>query len=68
MHGSNWKVLRIEAAIARAHRQLTIARDEASLLNELGLHDDLQLYLLGLENLQEDLLRSDNKLRRRTAP
>jgi hypothetical protein len=48
---------RIETAIARAHRALAAARDDASTLADLGLHDDLQLMLLELERMQHGLLR-----------
>lgn len=51
-------LLRIETSIAYAHRALSRARDEASSLRDLGLHDDLQLMTLELERLQVDLLRS----------
>lgn len=60
-------VLAIETNIARSHRSLTFARDHASCLADLGLHDDLQMVLLELERLQVDLLRSggSGKVRRR---
>jgi hypothetical protein len=47
----------IETAVALAHKHLSRARDAASSLSDLGLHDDLQLHLLELERLQVDLLR-----------
>ena len=55
MHGQ--AQAKIEASIARAHRNLTVARDEASTLADLGLHDDLCLHLLELERLQRLLLK-----------
>jgi hypothetical protein len=57
--------LQIEAAIARAHRSLATARDQASVLTDLGLHDDLQMLLLELERLQVDLLKSSRPRRSR---
>lgn len=56
-------ILRIESAIAAAHRHLSRARDEASNLSDLGLHDDLQLHLVELERLQVDLLRGARRRR-----
>lgn len=50
-------VLAVEASIAAAHRSLARARDHASSMSDLGLHDDLQLILAELEKLQVDLLR-----------
>lgn len=47
----------IESAIARAHRALNFARDEASTWRDLGVHDDLQLILIELERLQMSLLK-----------
>ena len=48
----------MEASIARAHRNLSLARDAASSLSDLGFHDDLQMLLIELERMQTDLLRS----------
>lgn len=56
-------ILSIETNIAHAHRSLTFARDHASCLRDLGLHDDLQLMLIELERLQVDLLRGVGKAR-----
>jgi hypothetical protein len=56
---------RIEACIFRAHRQLSIARDEASNLSDLGLHDDLQLMLGELERFQVSLLGPGKPVRLR---
>lgn len=56
--------LAIEAAIARAHRSLALARDLSSDLADLGLHDDLQLMLIEVERLQIDLLRGTKRPRR----
>lgn len=56
-------ILSIEANIAHAHRSLTFARDHASCLANLGLHDDLQLMLIELERLQVDLLRGGARAR-----
>lgn len=57
--------LQIEGQIARAHLAIAIARDLASSLSDLGLHDDLQLILVELERLQVDLLRSGRPRRLR---
>lgn len=56
-------ILSIESNIAHAHRSLTFARDHASSLANLGLHDDLQLMLIELERLQVDLLRGGARAR-----
>lgn len=49
--------LKIEQHVAYAHRSLSIARDHASTLSDLGLHDYIQLFLIELERMQVDLLR-----------
>lgn len=57
----------METCIARAHRQLAIARDAASTLADLGWHDDLQMVLIELERMQQDLLRLGPRSRIRRA-
>ena len=52
------KQARIEGCVANAHRAVSSARDEASTLADLGLHDDLQLILVELERIQLSLLSS----------
>lgn len=56
--------LAIEANIGRAHRYIARARDLSSDLADLGLHDDLQLFLIELERLQVDLLRGTKRPRK----
>lgn len=56
-------LLAIEKELAAAHRALYRARDEASNLADLTLHDDLQLVQLAVERLQEDMLRNRGRLR-----
>lgn len=51
-------VLRIEKLLAVAHQAVYASMREASNFSDLGLHDDLQLYLIELERLQENLLRA----------
>lgn len=61
-------ILSLEYNIAAAHRALTRARDEASNLSDLSLHDDLQLMLIELERFQVDLLRGRISRKRRYHP
>lgn len=56
-------LLAVEKELAAAHRALSRARDEASNLADLTLHDDLQLMQLAVELLEEDLLRNRGRLR-----
>lgn len=51
------QLLHIEAEIARAHRSLYRAADEASSLADFGLHDELQAIYVELERIQVSLLR-----------
>lgn len=54
----------IETNIAYAHRSILYAVDSASMMSELGYHDDLQLVLLELERIQVDLLRGGKRRRK----
>lgn len=54
-------VLRIEKLLAVAHQAVYASMREASTFHDLGLHDDLQLYLIELERLQETLLRGRHR-------
>lgn len=47
----------IEGCLADAHKAIFNAARLSSSLANLELHDELQLYLAGLESLQVDLLR-----------
>jgi len=52
----NPTVLRIEAGLARAHRQLYTAHELAESMRDQGFADDLWALMLEIERLQTSLL------------
>lgn len=50
--------LYVEKHLAGAHRHLRAAMLKSSEWSNLGFHDDLQMFLLEIERMQEDLLKS----------